>query len=120
MSQPRGFGLNGKSLYENVAKLMVVNCNFVVDSANGNGLGLRQLKSNGYIESIWMNTSAGAPAGTPSEFNLARTYAVLGASAVTNTGATVLNGNLGISPGSSVTGYPPGVFTGTENIANAA
>jgi hypothetical protein len=58
MSVVRGFGLNGKSIYENVCKPMVVNLNFVVDSANGNGLGIRQLKSNGYVENVFMHTSA--------------------------------------------------------------
>lgn len=58
MSVARGFGLNGKSTYENVCKPCVVTCNFVVDSTNGNGLGLRSLKSNGYVESIFMNSSA--------------------------------------------------------------
>jgi len=50
----------------------------------------------------------------------AATYAVLGASTVTNTGGSVLIGNLGLNPGTSVTGFPPGTFSGTENIANAA
>lgn len=58
MSQPRGFGLNGKSIYMNVAMPKIVQCNFVVDSANGNGLGIRSLKSNGYIENVFMHTSA--------------------------------------------------------------
>jgi hypothetical protein len=49
-------------------------------------------------------------------------YAVLGASTVTNTGNSVLNGSLGLSPGTSVTGFPPGhvVPPGTINKTNAA
>lgn len=58
MSVARGFGLNGKSLYTNVTKPMEVYCNFVVDSTNGNGLGIRSLKSNGYLQSVFMHTSA--------------------------------------------------------------
>lgn len=57
MSQPRGFGLNGKSIYENIAKPMVVNLNFVVDSTNANGLGIRSLKSNGYVRNVFMHTT---------------------------------------------------------------
>lgn len=58
MSVVRGFGLNGKSIYTNVCKPMEVWCNFIVDAANGNGLGNRSLKSNGYVESVFMHTSS--------------------------------------------------------------
>lgn len=57
MSVSRGFGLNGKSLYTNVTKPEEVWCNFIVDHTNGNGLGIRSLKSNGYIEAVFMNTN---------------------------------------------------------------
>src|SRR5665213_12584 len=48
-------------------------------------------------------------------------FGVLGGSTVTNTGATIVNGNLGVSPGSAVTGFPPGVVSnGTIHAADAA
>ncbi len=48
-------------------------------------------------------------------------FAVLGASAVTNTGPTVVTGELGISPNgsSSVTGFPPGSVVGATHFADA-
>lgn len=51
----------------------------------------------------------------------AANYAVMGATAISNTGPTVINGNLAISPGdaTSVTGFPPGVVTGEMDAANA-
>jgi hypothetical protein len=58
MSYARGFGLNGKSLYTNIAMPKEVWLNFIVDSANGNGLGTRSLKSNGYVEYVFMHTSS--------------------------------------------------------------
>jgi hypothetical protein len=50
----------------------------------------------------------------------AQTYAVLGGTTVTNTNPTNINGNLGVSPGSAVTGFPPGVVTnGAIHVADA-
>jgi type VI secretion system secreted protein VgrG len=49
-------------------------------------------------------------------------FAVLGGSTVTNTSTpTIVTGNLGVSPGSSVTGFPPGsVVAGSIHAADTA
>lgn len=52
------------------------------------------------------SAQSGVPQGTTT------TFAVLAASAVTSTGLSVLNGDLGVSPGTAITGFPPGVVTG--------
>jgi len=46
-------------------------------------------------------------------------FGVLGASAVTNTGNTVIDGDLGVYPGTSITGFPPGIVNGTIYDGNA-
>ena len=67
---------------------------------------------------------AGAPgasaATTPVSLGTAANYAVLGASTVTNTGPTTINGDLGLSPGTSITGFPPGQVNGTIDAADSA
>ena len=49
-------------------------------------------------------------------------YAVLAGDTVTNTGNSVLGGSLGVSPGTAITGFPPGLVLppGTSDAANAA
>ncbi|WP_326814737.1 hypothetical protein OG243_22150 [Streptomyces sp. NBC_01318] len=55
----------------------------------------------------------------------ATSYAVLAGTTVTNVVVppvpnTVVIGDLGLSPGSSVTGFPPGVVYGVQHVADAA
>ncbi len=57
----------------------------------------------------WAQTSLGTAAG----------FGILAGSAVTNSGASVIGGNLGVSPGTAVTGFPPGVVTPPSTIHSA-
>ena len=49
----------------------------------------------------------------------AQSFAVLGGSTVTNAGASAVTGDLGVSPGTAVTGFPPGTLTGTLHAGDA-
>lgn len=46
----------------------------------------------------------------------ADSFVILAGSTVVNTGSSVVNGDLGLTPGSSVIGFPPGVLNGTEHV----
>jgi len=48
----------------------------------------------------------------PVGLGAATTFAILGGQTVTNTGPTVITGNVGVSPGSAVGGFPPGMIAG--------
>jgi type VI secretion system secreted protein VgrG len=54
-----------------------------------------------------------ALAAHASILNSANAFGILGASAVTNTGPSVVGQDLGVWPGTSITGFPPGIVLGT-------
>jgi len=63
-----------------------------------------------YATSIPLLDVAAAPLGATSPtLGAAASYSVLGGQTVTNSGPTTISGDLGVSPGASVTGFPPGI-----------
>ena len=56
---------------------------------------------------------------TPVLMGGAANLAILAGSSITNTGATVITGNMGLSPGTSIGGFPPGILNGTQHINDA-
>ena len=74
------------------------------------GNGVRRASSVALDKNIdWKAKAGGEAAG----------FAVLGGSAVTNTGATLVTGDVGVSPGTAISGFPPGTLTGTLHSNDA-
>jgi len=63
-------------------------------------------------------TGASAVGPTPVGLGTASSFAVLAGSGVTNTGPTVLNGDLGTFPTTTITGFPPGTVNGTNHAGD--
>src|ERR1700683_573278 len=61
---------------------------------------------------LYITFSVCLKAQLPINLGSAASFGVLAGSTATSTGATVVNGNLGVSPGTALTGFPPGIVTG--------
>ncbi|HXJ71640.1 MAG TPA: Ig-like domain-containing protein, partial [Candidatus Dormibacteraeota bacterium] len=83
--------------------------------------GARDLAGNALGANFaWSFTTAATTAGQgPVVLGSASTFAVLAGSTVTSTGGSMVNGDLGLSPGTAVTGFLPGVVNGTIHAGDA-
>ena len=66
-----------------------------------------------FVFSVLISGTSPALAVTNLDLQTAGTYALLAYSGITNTGASIIVGDVGSNPTASITGFPPGLVTGT-------
>ena len=75
---------------------------------------------SGFLCCITFALSLQAASQAPVVLGAAGNFAVLAGSTVTSTGASQVTGDLGVSPGTAVTGFPPGTVNGTIHAGDPA
>ena len=84
------------------------------------GAALRRLSATvGVAVAALVLPTIGLAAAKPPDLGTAGGYALVANTTITNTGVTLIDGNLALV-GPSVTGFGPGVITGKKDIGNAA
>ena len=83
--------------------------------------GAKDLAGNALAsDAVWSFTTAATTAGQAQvALGTAGNFAVLAGSTVTSTGATTVNGDVGVSPGTAITGFPPGLVNGTIHAGDS-
>ena len=79
--------------------------------------GALDLAGNALPALVWtFNTGSTTTGLSPIDLGAATNFAVLAQASVTNSNATVVNGDLGVTPAGTVTGFGPGVMNGTNRL----
>ncbi|MET8051022.1 DUF4082 domain-containing protein [Streptosporangium sp. NPDC005286] len=66
-----------------------------------------------------IGTPGSASAADPVNLGDAASFGVLAGVSITNVNSTTITGDLGVSSGTSVVGFPPGMVSGSKQIGNA-
>ena len=88
--------------------------------------GASDLAGNPLAEDfVWTFTTGDTTAQETIDLGAANAFAILAGSTVSNTGPSVITGDLGVSPGTEVVGFPPGIlngaiFSGVDSAAGQA
>jgi hypothetical protein len=70
---------------------------------------------------LWTFTTSPTPCSATVPLGTACSFGILGGSTVTSTptAGTAVSGDIGVWPGTAITGFPPGTLTGTEYVDDA-
>jgi len=82
--------------------------------------GAKDLAGNplvaGLVPNPWTFTTGTGLAPGAVNLGSASAFGIMATSAITNTGLTIINGDVSLDPGTSMTGFPPGVVNGTIHV----
>jgi hypothetical protein len=79
--------------------------------------GAKDLEGNSLATNAsWSFTTGSTASLLPVDLGAASSFGVFAQASITNTGATIIDGDLGLTAGTSVTGFPPGTVTGTMEV----
>jgi hypothetical protein len=84
--------------------------------------GVKDLAGNALAANkVWTFRTGTAACLTGPSLGSAQNFAVIAAATITNAAfATAITGDMGLSPGSSITGFPPGTVTGATSTGDAS
>ena len=77
--------------------------------------GVASLAALGLLMAFPFSAQAAQP---PVGLGTAASYSILAGSTITNTGNSTIAGDIGVSPGAAITGFPPGAVTGATHVAD--
>jgi uncharacterized repeat protein (TIGR02543 family) len=104
---------------ENVELTATPNSGYAFDSWSGDALGSTNpitvlMDQN---KTITANYVVAPPSGPETiDLDCAASFAILAGSTITSTGESVINGDVGLSEGSALVGFPPGIINGVQQI----
>lgn len=79
--------------------------------------GVKDLAGNTMaLDKIWTFTTGTGLAPGAVALGSAGTFGIMATAAITNTGLSIINGDVSLDPGTSMTGFPPGVVNGSIHI----
>jgi hypothetical protein len=81
--------------------------------------GAKDLEGNPIAaNSTWSFTAGSASSLLPVDLGAAAGFQAFAQATITNTGFTTIDGDIGLTPGTSVIGFPPGTVSGTIQVDN--